>query len=296
MKLRSLLAKHRWDSSDPERAPPPLPLNPGTSSPAAKPNTSATIAAAAEALTARARESAYTTNPLPERSPERSLIKGQYHKRMQSLQNGNGNVRDRSSFLEGTSSVDRSPERSPERFARTPGLDFENKSRDRSTTRSGTATPTPTSGAKDFGRDTPILRPTARPPLKAILGENTPPSATMLAIQNMPAPKDPDSALNDITKSALPPSSRAPQTYDAISSQILGLTTIATNLQREMAQLSRRSKDNATDLISLKEATNTRDEDIRKSLRDVAAKLSSRLLESSTDQSSRTASRIRAGL
>jgi hypothetical protein len=36
-----------------------------------------------------------------------------------------------------------------------------------------------------------------------------------------------------------------------------------------MAQLSRRSKDNATDLISLKEATNARDEDIRKSLREL---------------------------
>ena len=289
MKLRYFLEKYRWDSSDPDRAPPPLPLNPGSSSPAAKPNTSATIAAAAEALTARARESAYTVNPPPPKSPEKSLIKGQYHKRMQSLQNGNGNVRDRSSFLEGTSSLEASPERSP----RTPGLGYESRFPDRSPTRSGTATPTP--GAIDFGRDTPVLRPTARPPIKAILGENTPPSATMLAIQNMPAPKDTDSTLSDITKVSNT-SNRMPQTYDAISSQILGLTTIATNLQREMAQLSRRSKDNATDLVSLKEATNTRDEDIRKSLRDVAAKLSSRLLEPVADQSSRSASRNRGGL
>lgn len=36
-----------------------------------------------------------------------------------------------------------------------------------------------------------------------------------------------------------------------------------------MSQLSRRSKDNATDLVSLKEATNLRDEDIRKSLKDL---------------------------
>ena len=289
MKLRYFLEKYRWDSSDPDRAPPPLPLNPGSSSPAAKPNTSATIAAAAEALTARARESAYTVNPPPSKSPEKSLIKGQYHKRMQSLQNGNGNVRDRSSFLEGTSSLETSPERLP----RTPGLGYESRFPDRSPTRSGTATPTP--GAIDFGRDTPVLRPTARSPIKAILGENTPPSATMLAIQNMPTPKDTDSALSDITKVSNP-INRTPQTYDAISSQILGLTTIATNLQREMAQLSRRSKDNATDLISLKEATNTRDEDIRKSLRDVAAKLSSRLLEPVADQSSRSASRNRGGL
>ena len=40
-----------------------------------------------------------------------------------------------------------------------------------------------------------------------------------------------------------------------------------------MAQLSRRSKDNATDLISLKEATNSRDEDIRKSLKDLVSGL-----------------------
>ena len=40
-----------------------------------------------------------------------------------------------------------------------------------------------------------------------------------------------------------------------------------------MAQLNRRSKDNATDLVSLKEATNARDEDIRKSLRDLSTNL-----------------------
>ena len=208
---------------------------------------------------------------------------------MQSLQNSNGNIRDRSSFLEGANSLESSPERLP----RTPGLGYESRSPERSPTRSGTATPTP--GGKDFGRDTPVLRPTARSPIKAILGENTPPSATMLAIQNMPTQKDSDSALSDITKHSVP-NNRVPQTYDAISTQILGLTTIATNLQREMAQLSRRSKDNATDLISLKEATNTRDEDIRKSLKDVAAKLSSRLLEPAAEQASRSASRNRGGL
>ncbi|TKA73927.1 hypothetical protein B0A49_04754, partial [Cryomyces minteri] len=42
-----------------------------------------------------------------------------------------------------------------------------------------------------------------------------------------------------------------------------------------MAQLSRRSKDNATDLISLKEATNSRDEDIRKSLRELVTSVNS---------------------
>ena len=57
-----------------------------------------------------------------------------------------------------------------------------------------------------------------------------------------------------------------------------------------MAQLSRRSKDNATDLISLKEATNSRDEDIRKSLRDLVSNLSTRLTESEANEGSRAAS------
>ena len=100
----------------------------------------------------------------------------------------------------------------------------------------------------------------------------------MLALQNMPTPKETDTSLSDITNHAIP-NVRDSQNFDAISTQILSLTSIATNLQREMAQLSRRSKDNATDLISLKEATNSRDEDIRKSLRDLVSNLSSRLLD-----------------
>lgn len=276
----------RWDSSDPDRAPPPLPLNPGSSSPAAKPNTSATIAAAAEALTAKARESAYTVNPLPTKSPERSLLKGQYHKRMQSLQSGNGNSQDRSSYLEGSGS----PERSPERLSRTLALEYEHRSPERSPTRSQTPTPT----AREFARDTPVLRPTGRPPPKAILGENAPPSATMLALQNMSTPKESDTSLSNITNSSSA-MTRTPQTFDAISQQIFSLTTIATSLQREMTNLSRRSKDNATDLISLKEATNSRDEDIRKSLRDLVSNLSSRMLEPGSDNGSRIASQYTRG-
>lgn len=53
-----------------------------------------------------------------------------------------------------------------------------------------------------------------------------------------------------------------------------------------MAQLSRRSKDNATDLISLKEATNSRDEDIRKSLKELAANITKKLLDPQLEQSS----------
>ena len=286
MRLTGILANFRWDSSDPDRAPPPLPLNPG-SSPATKPTASKNIAAAAEALTAKARESAYIVNPLPNRSPEKSLIKGQQNKRLQPFQNSNVGLRN--SYVDALGSLDRSParspERSPERLLRTQSFDLESHSPERSPTRSGTATPTPN------GRDTPSLR---RPPPKAILGENTPPSATMLALQNMPTPKETDTSLSNITNNPTP-SIRSSQNFDAISTQILSLTSIATNLQREMAQLSRRSKDNATDLISLKEATNSRDEDIRQSLRDLVLNLSSRLLDQEAGNGSRAASSYSRG-
>ncbi|KAL9612343.1 MAG: hypothetical protein Q9167_003076 [Letrouitia subvulpina] len=278
MRLTTSRWKHRWDSSDPDRAPPPLPLNPGSSSPVIKPNTSGNIAAAAEALTAKARESAYVTNPPPQKSPEKSLIKNQYHKRLQSFQNGSGGgSKERNGFFDSLSS--------PERQSRALTFDFENRSPERSPTRSGTPTP----NTKDFGKDAPSLRPASRPAAKAILGENTPPSATMLSIQNMPASKELNNSLADITNGSSS-MAKSPQTFDALSTQILSLTTIATNLQREMAQLSRRSKDNATDLISLKEATNSRDEDIRKSLRDLLITVSSRHLQTESDSQSRSSS------
>ena len=111
----------------------------------------------------------------------------------------------------------------------------------------------------------------------------------MLALQNMALPKEEDRSLKDITNDSTP-NLRQSQSIDSISSQILGLTTIATSLQKEMAQLSRRSKDNATDLISLKEATSVRDEDIRKSLKDLAFNLSSKFLETEREATSRSAS------
>ena len=150
--------------------------------------------------------------------------------------------------------------RSPEKGLRTSKLSeseqYRNRSPERSPTRSGSETPTPS------GRVTPSHLN------KPILGENTPPSATMLALQNMRSRVESEAPLANVTNNASA-MVRTPQTFDAISMQILSLTSIATNLQREMAQLSRRSKDNATDLISLKEATNARDEDIRMSLKDL---------------------------
>jgi hypothetical protein len=169
---------------------------------------------------------------------------------MQSIQ-GSSNVRGLSDSLE---------RRSPEKGLRTSKLseyeEYRNKSPERTPTQSGPETPTPTASGTPSHLNKPIL------------GENTLPSATMLALQNMRSRVESETPLANTTTNASA-LVRTPQTFDAISSQILSLTSIATNLQREMAQLSRRSKDNATDLISLKEATNARDEDIRKSLKDL---------------------------
>ncbi|KAL5410492.1 hypothetical protein PMIN03_005379 [Paraphaeosphaeria minitans] len=257
-----------WDSSDPERAPPPLPLNTGSPVLTTRQGTSAAIAQAAKALEEKARESmsmsSYTTNPMPQRSPERSLIKGAHHKRMQSFQNPA--VKDLRSYLDSHKSPEKSPER-PTTGSGTPPREMTKDyfGGDLSPSRLGTPTPS--------GYDTPSLRPSARSTHKAILGENTPPSATMMALQTMNVPPhilDPPPPLN-IDKAAFKTPQSTSQNSDGISNQLHSIATIVSNLQKDMTQLSRRSKDNATDLISLKEATNSRDEDIRKSLKDLVA-------------------------
>ncbi|CAH0059461.1 unnamed protein product [Clonostachys solani] len=276
-----------WDSSDPDRAPPPLPLNP--QSPAtSRVGTSSAIQSAHAALNERAREAnalvPAVTKRLPEHSPERALVKGNHsHRRMQSLQPGT--VRDLSLMIESNSN---SPSTSPTKFA-------EKLHREQARL----STPTPSPKKSDLEREfdaisidkdfmsgspvpgpslTPIVRPTVRrPQTQSILGENTPPqSSTMLALQNMGSPpplKEAEPRISNITNGAFPPADGS-QSLDQISEQMLSLTNIATSLQKEMAQLSRRSRDNATDLLSLKEATNNRDEDIRKSLKDLLSGVS----------------------
>ncbi|KAK4167313.1 putative ATPase [Cladorrhinum sp. PSN259] len=335
-----------WDSSDPERAPPPLPLNP--QSPGvhhvSRAGTSSAIQSAHAALAEKARESAALVPHIPRRndiSPDRPLpniprggpgpgphASNTSHRRMQSL--GPPSVKDISLMLEaGSHAPLQPPASSPEKNGRpkTPSavrrnswinMDSQN---DRDDKLSGVS-PQPGPSL------TPILRPTARRVQQSILGENTPPqSATMLALQNMsaqntsayttnhhftsspistaplqptlqsssmPLPKEPDppTPLANITNNSKPTPSAPPpittqpsfsqsmfsqssfphvshHSLDILSNQILTLTDIATTLQKEMSLLSRRSRDNATDLLSLKEATNARDEDIRKSLRDL---------------------------
>ncbi|KXX81649.1 hypothetical protein MMYC01_202030 [Madurella mycetomatis] len=266
-----------WDSSDPERAPPPLPLNPQSPG-VSRAGTSSAIQSAHAALTEKARESALVPH-LPKRmadtSPERpAALRGSSHRRMQSLQPSS--VKDMSLMIESgvrDSSAHSTP-RSPEKIERptTPlrGREAFVESRDERDDRSSsTGTPKPGPSL------TPIIRPTVRRPHQSILGENTPPqSATMLALQNMstqnssPTPKGPEPSLANVTNSSTAVV-KVPQSLESLSSQILTLTEIATTLQKEMSLLSRRSRDNATDLLSLKEATNARDEDIRKSLREL---------------------------
>ncbi|KPI35827.1 uncharacterized protein AB675_11114 [Cyphellophora attinorum] len=233
-----------WDSSDPERAPPPLPLNPGNSSPITRPNTSARIEEAAALIQARARENApssYTSNPspLPPQSPEKSPSKPQ-HRRMQTIQTS-GSIGRLSDSLER-----RSPDKGLRSSKHVEFEDIRSSRKDRSPTR---APDSPTPAPRNL--DT----------------ENTPP---MLALQTIRSRQEASTALRDVTNGATPANSYS---FEALSSQILNITGIATNLQREMANLSKRSKDNASDLNNLKDATNKRDEDIRSSLRELVSNL-----------------------
>ncbi|KAI0837296.1 hypothetical protein F5Y06DRAFT_86224 [Hypoxylon sp. FL0890] len=269
-----------WDSSDPERAPPPLPMHPQSPSVStSRAGTSVAIQNAHAALTEKARENSLVPSlakRMNDTSPERALVqRPSPHKRMQSLQPGS--VRDLSLMIEGSrdrDSTNSTPRGSPEKDRSTrPSTpvrgrdhDRESRSAERENTAPGTPTPMPPNL-------NPMARPSARRPPQSILGENTPPqSATMLALQNMPSSssREIESPLGNVTNNSIPTMKPHPAT-EFLSNQLITLTNIATALQKEMSQLSRRSRDNATDLMSLKEATHARDEDIRKSLRELAS-------------------------
>lgn len=293
------LSSDRWDSSDPERAPPPLPMNPQSPvAPTSRAGTSPAIQSAHAALAEKARDNTLVPHPLtkrtPDVSPERNFAKGAAHRRMQSLQPSS--VRDLSLMIEGgalsTSPTKRDRPVTPSRASTDPFTDLRSE-KSESTERSDVRDDKPLNFTHAGPTVTPVIRPTPRRP-QSILSENTPPqSATMLALQNMPATKEAprekeadSTPLANVTNGSTATSAaagRAPHSMDQLSNQILTLTNIATALQKEMSQLSRRSRDNATDLLSLKEATNTRDEDIRKNLRD--------LLHNMHDVKSRTVSR-----
>ncbi|KAI1110119.1 hypothetical protein F5Y14DRAFT_372100 [Nemania sp. NC0429] len=274
-----------WDSSDPVRAPPPLPLNPqspsvGTS----RSGTSLAIQSAHAALNEKARENALVPvihkRNTDHSSPERGLVpRTSPHKRMQSLQQGS--VRDLSLMIEsGRDSANSTPRGSPEKekFPRpaTPVRPRDPRDPERET-RSIEKEPSYFGPISIAPALTPAMRPSSRWPQPSILGENTPPqSATMLALQNMSSPstREGESPLATVTNHAAA-QPKITASHDLLSSQLVTLTNIATALQKEMSALSRRSRDNATDLMSLKEATHARDEDIRKSLRDLASNVDS---------------------
>ncbi|ROT43367.1 hypothetical protein SODALDRAFT_269054 [Sodiomyces alkalinus F11] len=265
-----------WDSSDPERAPPPLPLNPQSPSVSPRRGTSSAIQSAHANLAEKARENSNSSSALAKNTndtwPEKSLVRGSHHRRIESLQSGT--VRDISLLLESSQlSGPTSPTKPVEKSLRpsTPSKVSQNQIESASIEKeSQVITNSPRPGPSL----TPIVRPIVRRPQQSILGENTPPqSATMQALQNMQntppqATRDSETPLQNITNQSTSVV-RVPQSLDCLSNQILSLTSIATSLQKDMSQLSRRSRDNAADLLSLKEATKARDEDIRKSLRDV---------------------------
>ncbi|EXJ82778.1 hypothetical protein A1O3_06593 [Capronia epimyces CBS 606.96] len=254
-----------WDSSDPDRAPPPLPLNPGVpGSPVTRSNTSKRIEEAAALITARAREnapSAYTTNP-PPLSPDRNIMRA-HNRRTQNIQSPGG--------IRLSDSLER---RSPDKGLRTAKfVDFEDfrssRSSERGPVRPRSETPTPAD--RNGSRSKEV--------------ENTPPASNILALQTIRNKQD-AAPLGDITNGASPPVQPS-FSFDVLSSQILSLTNLIASVQKEMASLNKRSKDNYGDLMSLKEATTARDEDIRNSLRELVtglenkfSKLDARLLPS----------------
>ncbi|KAI4593712.1 hypothetical protein KJ359_008991 [Pestalotiopsis sp. 9143b] len=265
-----------WDSSDPERAPAPLPLNPQSPS-TSRSGTSPAIQSAHAALNEKAREAAAIMPPLTKRNTDsisdRALVtRPSPHKRTQTLQPSS--IRDLGFLLEGPPRRDsissiNSLSKSSERSGRpsTPIRGRENE-RAQSVDRENTPTPNSASAMRSSTRKAPL----------GILGENTTPqSATMLALQNMPPPASREATpsvemprpLANVTNNSTAMLHTPQAPMDSLSSQILTLTNIATALQKEMSLLSRRSRDNATDLMSLKEATHARDEDIRKSLREI---------------------------
>jgi chromosome segregation ATPase len=268
--------KHRWDSSDPDRAPPPLPLNPAIGQSPVRANASATVQAAANALADRARANTgpgpYTFNTMADRLPEKSPTRTPQHRRLQNLQGGGLKENMKPSNSENTKPGDWL--HSPRPSTPTYGKDIFMSSPERSHSRADSLARTDSqSTQKDLFGSTPTLRHSSRPPIRGILSESSPRSPTMLAIQNMPhRDVSPVPTTNkDVSTSAVPTITYpTPSNLEAIHAQMLNLTNIATTLQKEMSALSRRSKDNATDLISIKEATNTRDEDIRKTLKDLA--------------------------
>lgn len=208
---------------------------------------------------------------------------------MQSLQDATNTTNpDFASYLERRSSPDKKNKHADHNDDGGPS---DQQERDKSPVAPRPSTPTPSS------QESP--RPSSRYLSKPILGENTPPSSAMLALQNMQVPVDlpssPSAAGKDSSANNTPAPTHEEQPHDpdSLAAQINSLTRIATSLQQEMSNLSRRSKDNATDLVSLKAATNARDEDIRNGLKDLTSSLSTKFLRNESSMTPKSAPQMR---
>ncbi|KAK6537704.1 hypothetical protein TWF694_011875 [Orbilia ellipsospora] len=234
-----------WDSSDPMRRPAPLPKN---TNPDLLP--------------------VGTTASPTKGSPTKSFTPSSVHRRLNSLQTqSSSNVRELSNVFNTQISGSKPQGAGPTSPTKkdSPAL---KKDKDREV--SNVAIP------PLFGN--------LKPKSDLSVGRAPVPSSELMPITNFPpmsqatsASSLPSSRLTNSMASTTPsaPADRfmpAVNTGDfhILSGQLNNLLAISNGLQKEMANLSRRSKDNAMDLMSLKEATNNRDEDIRKSLRDLA--------------------------
>lgn len=327
--------RDRWDSSDPARHPPPLPLNPGVPG---SPRTIGQIQSPFLSGTqTQSREVSPIRRPPRETSPPNgggspgnnvTLTRPQQvissHRRMQSMQ-PTPSVREMGNMLlNGPPPV---PGHSNRNSTPTPTSTPTPKELFGSQTSFPTLRETASQGNLPSARDTaspeknfpplresasqgnfPALReslttpgyrgsldfdraPSLLPPLRSFKSpEGSPPgpSSALTTSSFSTPPKDRNKEDRGREQDREPEIRRREWESDdpkftvhdleTLTSQLSGLTSIANSLQREMTNLSRRSKDNATDLISLKEATKSRDEDIRTSLRELVHSL--RILES----------------
>ncbi|KAG0137882.1 hypothetical protein HOY82DRAFT_547015 [Tuber indicum] len=300
-----------WDSSDPTRHPPPLPLNPHPGAPNS-PRTVGTlqnpfIAADRASPTPISREISPTRRAPqapphregspsgPNISPTRAQQVMASHRRMNSMQPSQ-TVREMGNLIlnGGSSSPSKSGTPTPKELF---GSSTSFPAREQAPT---PAPPPDYRGSLDLDR-----LPNLLPPLRNLKSHESMsaaiPSSALATTKDFKGFKEFKDLkdLKDFKDYSIPPLPRdrdggqgdwesrsrdkgrddgpklSLQELETITSQLSGLTSIANSLQREMANLSRRSKDNATDLISLKEATKSRDEDIRQSLRDLVHNLHS---------------------
>ncbi|KAI5859015.1 hypothetical protein BZA05DRAFT_414757 [Tricharina praecox] len=267
-----------WDSSDPARNPPPLPLRPhGPGSPISSSGASGVAPDLGYESPNSSREVSPVRRPRSDSfgaggvltSPKRAVMPptgGSSHIWTNSTAPSNSVREIRDMILSG-----QKPETSPTRGVAPSPRDLFGSS------------------ASFPLKDREILQPREQYSslsFRKSLDFDKAPALTPL--RNNTTSPEPSTPKNAVTRSGADyddaPGKVTVHDIHTISSQLSGITTIATNLQREMTNLSRRSKDNATDLMALKEAAKNRDEDIRRSLRDLQSGLTSfeatdRLLE-----------------